>query len=236
MLTPYLGAIPPLAELQAQLWVSRFVEHHLSKKNDDDEDIAKPLLAAPKFKRSRDAVKPYELDYALHPRGGYDFFAQKLGVDHEGLAYQLALDMGSAPRASHVLRKHGWKVFFTWAMGPNFNTKFRLVGPWAAPEQAAEIMRTELFDVVKRTGGVVCKCPVQTPRRCLWLTRVVSLCHLYSLAPSRVRFLERVSYAWPAGGEGRWCGVRCCIILGALPGKLIPPRDDWREGRYRARL
>jgi hypothetical protein len=217
VLTPSPGAIPPLAELQAQLWVSRLVEHHLSKKDDDDEGIAKPPLAPPKFKRSRNAVEHYELDYALHPRGGYDFFVQKLGVDHEALAYQLALDMGSAPRASYVLRKHGWKVFFTWAMGPNFNTKFRLVGPWAVPEQAAEIMRTELFDVVKRTGGVVCKCLVKTPRGRPSLTRVVSLCHLYCLAPSRVWFLERVSYAWPVGGAGRWCAARGCIILGEPP-------------------
>ncbi|KAK1828906.1 putative dimethylaniline monooxygenase [Podospora conica] len=151
---PSIGAIPPLAELQAQLWVSRLVEHHLSKKSSGEEgDVApRPL----KLKRkNRAAVEPYELDYALHPRGGYDFFAQKLGVDHEALAYQLALDMGSAPKATHVLRKHGWKVFFTWAFGPNINPKFRLLGPWASPEQAAEIMRTELFDVVKRTGGGV---------------------------------------------------------------------------------
>lgn len=54
----------------------------------------------------------------------------KLGVDHERYAYQLALDMGTASRAGYVLKKHGWKVFFTWAMELNFNTKFRIVGPW----------------------------------------------------------------------------------------------------------
>ena len=152
MLTDVLapGAIPPLAELQAQLWVSRFVEYHLGKTNGE-------LDAPRQVRATHNAVKAYELDYALHPRGGYDFFKQKLGVDHESYALQLALDMGSAPKATHVLCKHGWKVFFTWAMGPNFNTKFRLVGPWAAPEQAAELMRTELFDVVKRTGGGVCE-------------------------------------------------------------------------------
>lgn len=184
------------------------MEHHLSKKTLDDEETATPLVPL-KIKRSRDAVEPYELDYALHPRGGYDFFTQKLGVDHEGLAYQLALDMGSAPKASHVLRKHGWEVFFTWAMGPNFNTKFRLVGPWAAPEQAAEIMRTELFDVVKRTGGVVCKCLVETPRGRPWLTRgVFSLCHLYSLAPAHVRFHEYVPHVWRLVGRRSQCSAR----------------------------
>ena len=142
------GAIPPLAELQAQLWVSRFVEHWMLLKG----KISARLT-------SQDAVSHYELDYALHPRGGYDFFRDKRGVDHESYAFQLALDMGAAPTATHVLRRHGWKVFFTWAMGPNFNTKFRLVGPWAAPGEAAEIMRTELFNVVRRTGGFVCEYP-----------------------------------------------------------------------------
>ncbi len=68
--------------------------------------------------------------------------------------------MGAAPTATHVLRAHGWKIFFTWAMGPNFNTKFRLIGPWADPKMAAGIMKGELFDVVRRTGGWVCEFPL----------------------------------------------------------------------------
>jgi len=93
----------------------------------------------------------------MHPRGTHDIFRTKHGVDHESYAYQLALDMGSAPKASYVLRRYGWRVFFTWAMGPNFNTKFRLVGPWADEETAARIMAGELFAVVSRSGGGVCK-------------------------------------------------------------------------------
>lgn len=60
--------------------------------------------------------------------------------------------MGSAPTISFVASK-GWKVLYTWAMGSNFNPKFRLVGPWKWGDGAAEIMATELFDVVKRSGG-----------------------------------------------------------------------------------
>ncbi|KAK0614499.1 dimethylaniline monooxygenase [Immersiella caudata] len=139
MIRPSIGAIPPLAELQAQLFTSRLITNHYS--------LTSPL--------SRHALAPYELDYALHPSQGHDVFRNKFGVDHESYAYQLALDMGAAPKVTHVLRQHGWKVFFTWAMGPNFNTKFRLVGPWAAPEEAGEVMRGELFGVVRRSGGGV---------------------------------------------------------------------------------
>lgn len=82
-------------------------------------------------------------------------------VDHESYAYQLAVDMGAAPTATHVWRTYGAAVFATWAMGPNFNTKFRLVGPWSgrgAAGAAAAIMSKdgELGRVVRQTGGGVC--------------------------------------------------------------------------------
>ncbi|KJZ73125.1 hypothetical protein HIM_07509 [Hirsutella minnesotensis 3608] len=137
---PSIGAIPPLAELQAQFWVLRLLQHRFPN-------------AVPQG-TGRNALPSYELDYKLHPRCGYDFFASKRGVDHEAYAYQLALDMGSAPTISYVASK-GWKVLFTWAMGSNFNTKFRLVGPWKWEAGAEEIMRGELYGVVRRTGGTL---------------------------------------------------------------------------------
>jgi dimethylaniline monooxygenase (N-oxide forming) len=102
-------------------------------------------------------IAPCEVDYALHARAGYDFFATKRGVDHDSYAYQLGLDMGAMPSFTHIVRHHSWRVLFTWAMGPNFNTKMRLVGPWARPEAAAETMANELYHVVKRPGGWVCE-------------------------------------------------------------------------------
>lgn len=103
------------------------------------------------------AVAPYELDFALKSRDKHhNFSLSKGGVDHEAYAYQLALDMGSAPTFSFMMRK-GFKMFYTWAMGSNFNPKFRLVGPWANEDEAEHIMKTELYDVVKRTGGLVCQ-------------------------------------------------------------------------------
>ncbi|PFH56939.1 hypothetical protein XA68_15739 [Ophiocordyceps unilateralis] len=137
---PAIGAIPPLAELQAQLWVLRLLQ-------------ARFPTVMPRGP-GRDALKTYELDYGLHPRCGYDFFASKGGVDHEAYAYQLALDMGAAPTATYVARK-GWRLFFTWAMGSNFNTKFRLVGPWRWEAGAEAVMRGELFAVVRRSGGML---------------------------------------------------------------------------------
>lgn len=73
------------------------------------------------------------------------------GVDHENYAYQLAIDMESAPSALYMLTR-GPKMFITWALGANFNTKFRLIGPWAF-EGAEDIMKGELWQTVTRRGG-----------------------------------------------------------------------------------
>lgn len=139
---PSIGAIPPLAELQAQLWVLHLLQHKYPKE----------VPAVP----DSNAIESYDLEYRLHPRGNYSFYETKRAVDHESYAYQLALDIGSAPKARSVMKK-GWKVFYTWAMGSNFNTKFRMVGPWKWEQGAENIMRNELYNIVKRSGGFVCK-------------------------------------------------------------------------------
>ena len=90
--------------------------------------------------------------------GSRDFSLTKRGVDHESYAYQLALDIGGAPTATHVFREYGWRTWFVWAMGPSFTTKFRMVGPWKMKKQEVKrLMESELWDVVKRTGGGMCK-------------------------------------------------------------------------------
>lgn len=43
-------------------------------------------------------------------------------------------------------------MFLTWALGANFNTKFRIIGPWAF-DGAEEIMKTELWSTITRRGG-----------------------------------------------------------------------------------
>lgn len=84
-------------------------------------------------------------------RREYELFV----VDHESYAYQLALDMNAAPSFTEVL-KLGGKVAFTWAMGSNFNTKFRLVGPWKW-NGAKDVMEKELWDVVTESGIWICQ-------------------------------------------------------------------------------
>ncbi|CAJ2508283.1 Uu.00g094690.m01.CDS01 [Anthostomella pinea] len=130
---PNLGAIPPLAELQAQLWVLNLLA---------PVRVAGPLLP--------EDEPHYRLVAPEGARVNY-------GVDHESYAYQLALDMGTAPSLTEVCRagfeasEHGawWKLPLTWALGANFNTKFTLVGPWRW-DGAVEAMTGELWDTVAR--------------------------------------------------------------------------------------
>ncbi|OAA44006.1 dimethylaniline monooxygenase [Beauveria brongniartii RCEF 3172] len=143
---PSIGAIPPLAELQAQLWVLRLLQHR---------GLVLPPPPPHRSQDAKDALPGYEMDWQLHPRAGYDAWAEKRGVDHESYAYQLALDMGAAPTWRAVVRRGGWRCAYTWAMGSNFNTKFRLVGPWRDEVVAEDIMRGELYEVVRRSGGLV---------------------------------------------------------------------------------
>lgn len=120
------GAIPPLAEFQAQLWVLALLQklpHKLVKE------------------------EHYRLHIAEDRRIQY-------GVDHENYAYQLAIDMEAAPTASHMLTR-GPKMFMIWALGANFNTKFRLIGPWAFKE-AEDIMNNELWETITRRGSFLC--------------------------------------------------------------------------------
>ncbi|KAI1204630.1 FAD/NAD(P)-binding domain-containing protein [Annulohypoxylon truncatum] len=136
---PNLGAIPPLTEFQAQLWVLNLLS--------PERVAGAPLLP--------EDEGHYRLMSKAHSRIRY-------GVDHESYAYQLALDMGSAPSFGDILRlgfsgtddTHGnsgcwYKLPLTWALGANFNTKFRLLGPWEW-EGAIEVMITEFWETVAR--------------------------------------------------------------------------------------
>ena len=117
---PQIGAIPPLTEFQAQLWTMQLLGQ-LPKKLDHEDWYE--LRSTP--------------DARIHH-----------GVDHESYAYQLALDIGFAPSFWFMLRR-GWKVFAVWALSSNYNTNFRLEGPWKW-EGAQHVMETELYAPIPR--------------------------------------------------------------------------------------
>jgi len=129
---PSLGAIPPLAEMQAQLWVLNLVAPHC---------IPRPLLPQDE--------QHYRLLVSEDARVQY-------GVDHESYVYQLALDMDSALGFWEVVRLGwqrrafgGWKLPLVWALACNMNTKFRVRGPWKW-DGALDVMETEMWDLICR--------------------------------------------------------------------------------------
>ncbi|CAP65622.1 uncharacterized protein PODANS_6_11110 [Podospora anserina S mat+] len=138
---PSFGAIPPLSKLQAQLWVVNLLRPGL---------VPRPLSITDE--------PHYKLKMNNRSRIQY-------GVDHESYAYQLALDMGAASGFSQVLsrgwayqtskgrRNGGWyKLPLVWALGANFNTKFRLTGLWKW-KGAEHVLVEELWATVERRGG-----------------------------------------------------------------------------------
>ena len=145
---PSLGAIPPLSEMQAQLWVLHLVTAL-------DPTIDPSLRPPPRPLLPRDEPH-YRLLHAPGSRVGY-------GVDHESYAYQLALDMDSAAGFVEVVRLgwaaagglrsgHGaWRLPVVWALGANFNAKFRLRGPWRW-DGAVDVLVDELWLTVARRG------------------------------------------------------------------------------------
>ncbi|KAI2607931.1 FAD/NAD(P)-binding domain-containing protein [Hypoxylon sp. NC1633] len=175
---PNLGAIPPLAEFQAQLWVLNLLA--------PERVVGAPL--------SPEDEPHYRLVSKKHARIRY-------GVDHESYAYQLGLDIGSAPSFSEIVHLGlfgdgsgagcWWKLVLTWALGANFNTKFRLSGPWKW-EGAVEVMTTEFWDTVARrevffghiTLSVVPMLIFGPTSLAVFL--YASLCHI----------LQRLEYAW----------------------------------------
>jgi dimethylaniline monooxygenase (N-oxide forming) len=137
---PGLGAIPPLSEMQAQLWILN--------------------LIAPN--RITHALLPKdEHHYRILPPPGARI---NYGVEHESYAYQLGVDIGCAAGFWEVLAigwksslPGGWyKIPLVWAVGSNYNAKFRLRGPWQW-DDAEKVLAVELWDTITRRGGLMGK-------------------------------------------------------------------------------
>lgn len=119
---PGVGAIPPQAEMSAQLWA---------------------LVIAGKVQAPQDKGHYYLL---AKPDARIRY-----GVDYSTYVSQLARDIGSAPDLAELYRLYGLKVLLIYCFSASFPTHYRLVGPWQDPK-AADIVRTEILETVTRRG------------------------------------------------------------------------------------
>lgn len=119
---PGVGAIPPQAEMSAQLWTM--------------------LLAG----RLAPPTSPPHYHLLAAPTARIQY-----GVDYSSYVSQLARDQGSDPGLLELYRKHGLHVLLAYVLGAAFTPFYRLTGPWRS-ETAAEIAKTELWDTIRRRG------------------------------------------------------------------------------------
>lgn len=119
---PGVGGIPPIAELQSQLWTL----------------ILAKRIGIP-------ATEPhYRLLQAPGARITY-------GVDHSAYSSQLARDMKADPALLPLAREHGLFVLAIYCLGAAFTPFYRLLGPWKS-EIAPDVARYELWDTIERRG------------------------------------------------------------------------------------
>ncbi|KAN0063764.1 hypothetical protein ACQY0O_003814 [Thecaphora frezii] len=119
---PGVGAIPPIAEMQAQLWT-------LVLRN----KVAPPTSTPHYYLLVKESARI------------------KYGVDYSSYVSQLARDMGTAPGLRQLLWEYGLKVTLIYCFCAAFPTLYRLVGPYRHPD-AKRIVETEIYDTIKRRG------------------------------------------------------------------------------------
>ncbi|KAJ3151710.1 hypothetical protein HDU89_001758 [Geranomyces variabilis] len=131
LVRPNVGAIPPIAEIQAMWWTCALRGHlthllkHISANADDDNSH-------------------YKLLPTTSGRISY-------GVDHSAYVYQLAADIKAAPSIfqGDLLRQP--RLLVAYCLCAAFTPLFRLVGPFKH-DGAAEIVLGELWETVRRRG------------------------------------------------------------------------------------
>lgn len=121
---PGVGAIPPIAEMQAQLWTLVL------------RGQIPPPLSTPHY-------------YLLVKENA----RIKYGVDYSSYVSTLARDMGTAPPLAELLWTYGLKVTLIYCFGAAFPTFYRLLGPYRHPD-AKRIVETEIYDTIRRRGVV----------------------------------------------------------------------------------
>ncbi|GAA5822870.1 hypothetical protein JCM11251_004407 [Rhodosporidiobolus azoricus] len=120
---PGVGAIPPIAEQQA-MWITALWKGYMKEAPRDEAHYY--LLAKPEARI-------------------------KYGVDHSTYMSTLARDMGASPGLFELLRTHGAFITFVYCFSASFTSHYRLLGPFRSPS-APEVVRTEIWDTVKRRG------------------------------------------------------------------------------------
>ncbi|CAA7267885.1 unnamed protein product [Cyclocybe aegerita] len=119
---PGVGAIPPLAEMQAFFWIS------LIKK-----EVNLPLFPS-----------HYHLLARKEARIQY-------GVDHSSYMSTLAKDISAAPGLFYLLFQHGPRILLCYCFGAAFTPFYRLVGPYRS-ETAPKVIQTEIWETITRRG------------------------------------------------------------------------------------
>ncbi|TNY23645.1 dimethylaniline monooxygenase [Rhodotorula diobovata] len=121
---PGVGAIPPIAEQQSMWWTA-FLQGKMQLPTDPPHYY---LLSRPEAR----------IQY---------------GVDHSTYMSTLARDQGSAPSLWQLLREHGAFITLVYCFSASFTSHYRLLGPFRS-DTAPEVVRTEIWDTVKRRGWI----------------------------------------------------------------------------------
>jgi dimethylaniline monooxygenase (N-oxide forming) len=121
---PGVGAIPPMAEMQA-LWWTALVTGKMRQPNTPGHYHLQPPHGA-------------RVDY---------------GVDHITYVATLARDFGALPGLWELWTEYGTKVTLCYCLGTAYNSFYRLVGPFKS-ERALNTVRDELWQLVLRRGWI----------------------------------------------------------------------------------
>ncbi|TFY82963.1 hypothetical protein EWM64_g1049 [Hericium alpestre] len=119
---PGVGAIPPIAEMQAFFWISLI-----------KGQIQQPLTPPHYHLLVKETARI------------------KYGVDHSAYMSTLAKDIGAAPGLWELWWKYGTHVLLCYCFGAAFTAFYRLVGPFQT-NKVVPVIKTELWDTVTRRG------------------------------------------------------------------------------------
>ncbi|GAA94091.1 uncharacterized protein L969DRAFT_86202 [Mixia osmundae IAM 14324] len=122
LVRPGVGAIPPIAEVQAMMWAAVL------------QGVARPKPTSPHYRLI--AKKGARIQY---------------GVDYSSYMHGCADVMGAAPSLWPLLCEHGLQVFFIYCFGAAFVSFYRLTGPFKS-DRAPIVAKDELYETIQRRG------------------------------------------------------------------------------------